>query len=244
MNEQNTEKLQKVLARQGLGSRRDLEKWISAGRVRVNGRLAQLGDRVDFRDTIEVDGRVVAQNDQDMPTRVLLYHKRIGEICTRRDDQDRPTVFAELPSLKQGRWVGVGRLEVNTAGLLLFTNNGELAQQLMNPRRPIEQEYAVRVLGDMTDDNMTQLMCGIQLEDGIGRFDRLIDKGGSGANHWYRVIITESRPRFIRRMLESQGLTLSRLIRVRFGHIELPRELPQGGRLDLPAAMIRQLQKL
>ncbi len=140
--------------------------------------------------------------------------------------------------------MGVGRLEVNTAGLLLFTNNGELAQQLMNPRRPIEQEYAVRVLGDMTDDNMTQLMCGIKLEDGIGRFDRLIDNGGSGANHWYRVVITESRPRFIRRMLESQGLTLSRLIRVRFGHIELPRELPQGGRMDLSAAMIRQLQKL
>lgn len=244
MNEQRTEKLQKVLARHGLGSRRDLEKWISAGRIRVNGQVAKLGDRVSSRDIIEVDGHKVAQQIQEMPTRILLYHKRIGEICTRRDDQDRPTVFAQLPPLTQGRWVGVGRLEVNTAGLLLFTNNGELAQQLMNPRRAIEQEYAVRVLGDMSDDNMSRLMSGIQLEDGTGRFERLVDNGGSGANHWYRVVINESRPRFIRRMLESQGLTLSRLIRVRFGPVELPRDLPQGGWLDLPSAAVKQLRKL
>lgn len=244
MKEQETEKLQKVLARHGLGSRRDLEKWINAGRVKVNGQLAKVGDRVSVHDLIEVDGHVVAQNTREMTTRVILYHKRIGEICTRRDDQDRPTVFAELPPLTQGRWVGVGRLEVNTAGLLLFTNNGELAQKLMNPRRIIEQEYAVRVLGDMDDNCLSRLMQGVKLEDGLGRFERLIDNGGRGANHWYRVVITESRPRFIRRMLESQGLTLSRLIRVRLGPVELPRDLRQGGWLDLPISAIKQLEKL
>jgi 23S rRNA pseudouridine2605 synthase len=244
MNQTSTEKLQKVLARRGLGSRRDLEEWISAGRVKVNGRMAKLGDRVGPHDVINVDGRIIPHDTEDLPTRVILYHKRIGEICTRRDEQDRPTVFGELPVITQGRWVGVGRLEVNTAGLLLFTNNGELAQQLMNPKRIIEQEYAVRVLGEMSDDSMTRLIQGIKLEDGMGHFERLLDSGGKGANHWYRVIINENRPRFIRRMLESQGLVLSRLIRVRFGPLELPRDLPQGAWMELPGATIKQLKKL
>ena len=246
MTGQETEKLQKVLAREGLGSRRALEQWILDGRVSVNGRTAQLGDRVSSSDTIRVDGRVIhssAPEERKTP-RVLLYHKRIGEICTRQDEQERPTVFSALPPLKRGRWIGVGRLDVNTAGLLLFTDDGELANHLMNPAQPVEHEYAVRVLGDMTDESMSRLMRGVRLEDGVGRFNRLLDDGGKGANHWYHVVITESRPRFIRRMLESQGLTMSRLIRIRFGPILLPRELVQGSWLELPVTLIKQLIKL
>jgi 23S rRNA pseudouridine2605 synthase len=240
-----TEKLQKVLARAGLGSRRELEKWISDGRVTVNGKVAQLGDRVSAVDRIQVDGKLIPRLQEEPSTpRVVLYHKRLGEICTRHDDQDRPTVFSALPPLTHGRWIGIGRLEVNTAGLLLFTDNGELANRLMKPRIPMEHEYAVRVLGDMTDDAMTKLMCGVRLEDGVARFDRLIDNGGSGANHWYHVVISESRPRLIRRLLESQGLIMSRLIRIRCGPILLPRELPQGGWMELSSSVVKQLMRL
>jgi 23S rRNA pseudouridine2605 synthase len=245
MTAQNTEKLQKILAREGLGSRRALEQWIVDGRVSINGRTAQLGDRAAPADVIRVDGRLIHVSvERPLVPRVLLYHKRIGEICTRRDEQERPTVFSALPPLKAGRWISVGRLDVNTAGLLLFTDNGELANTLMKPSQPLEHEYAVRVLGDMTDESMTRLINGVRLEDGVGRFKRLVDDGGKGANHWYHVVITESRPRFIRRMLESQGLTMSRLIRIRFGPVQLPRELVQGDWLELTVSVVKQLMKL
>ena len=181
MANQETEKLQKVLAREGLGSRRALEQWILDGRVSVNGRTAQLGDRVSSSDTIRVDGRVIhssAPEERKTP-RVLLYHKRIGEICTRQDEQERPTVFSALPPLKRGRWIGVGRLDVNTAGLLLDTDGDS------NRAQPVAIRW---FLGDMTDESMSRLMRGVPLEDGVGRFNRLLDDGGKGANHWYHVV--------------------------------------------------------
>lgn len=221
-----SEKLQKVLARAGLGSRREIEEWIRAGRVKVDGRVATLGDRVETDARLQVDGRPVTV--RAVTRRVIAYHKPVGEVCTRHDPDGRPTIFAALPRLREGRWVAVGRLDVNTAGLLLLTSDGELANRLMHPRSGVEREYAVRVLGEVTADTLRRLREGVELEDGAARFDSIREAGGEGANRWYHVTLKEGRKREVRRLWEAVGLRVSRLIRVRFGPLRLQRELRPG----------------
>lgn len=224
-----TEKLQKVLARAGVGSRRQLEDWIRQGRVYVNHQRAQLGDRVQLNDKIQVDGRIIKINPKYPPKQqVLCYHKVAGEMCTRHDPEGRPTVFEHLPPLKAGRWISVGRLDLNTSGLLLMTTEGELAHRLMHPSYQIEREYAVRILGEVTAEMLERLKTGVLLEDGPARFQKLLEVGGTGANRWYHVVVTEGRHREVRELWESQGVVVSRLIRVRFGPISLPRNLRAG----------------
>jgi 23S rRNA pseudouridine2605 synthase len=240
-----SEKLQKVLARAGYGSRREIEAWISEGRISVNGKISHLGERVTEEDVIRVDGRVVSKTRlaHSHKCRVLLYHKPTGEVTTRSDTEDRPTVFDNLPKLQNGRWIAVGRLDINTSGLLLFTNDGELANRLMHPSYHIDREYAVRVLGEVSAEALEQLTSGVELEDGVGRFTSIEDRGGEGANHWYHVILEEGRNREVRRLWESQGLTVSRLTRVRYGPITLPRWLRPGRWEDLaekPLHLLRQ----
>ncbi|HHL45349.1 MAG TPA: 23S rRNA pseudouridine(2605) synthase RluB [Gammaproteobacteria bacterium] len=240
-----SEKLQKVLARAGLGSRRMMEQWIQAGRVTVNGKKAQLGERVTEEDILRVDGRLLSQ-EQTTPdrTRVLAYHKPAGEICSRRDPEGRPSLFEHLPRLHKGRWITIGRLDLNTTGLLLLTNNGELANRLMHPSNKIEREYAVRILGEVDDEILKRLREGVELEDGPARFEHLRDAGGSGANHWYHVVIREGRNREVRRLWESQGMTVSRLTRVRYGPVTLRRGLPQGRWDELDNDQIAELLNL
>jgi 23S rRNA pseudouridine2605 synthase len=229
-----SERLQKVLARAGLGSRREIEAWIREGRVKVNGKAAVLGCSVNETDRVAVNGKPVQKAHLVAPRRrVIIYHKPIGEICTRDDEGGRKTVFEALPSLRRGRWVAVGRLDINTTGLLLFTTDGELANRLMHPSRQIEREYAVRVLGRATPEALKQLIAGVQLEDGIAKFDTVADAGGEGANHWYRVTLCEGRWREVRRMWEAVGCVVSRLTRVRYGNMTLPRNLPRGAWREL-----------
>lgn len=239
----NTEKLQKVLARAGLGSRRTLEAWISQGRIEVNGAVAKLGARVSDRDKIKVDGRLIKFPESSKNPRVLLYHKPAGEVCTRKDPEGRATVFQALPKLPGGRWVAVGRLDYNTAGLLIFTESGEFANQLMHPSANLEREYAVRVFGAIDIDILKQLKDGITLEDGFAKFENILDAGGQGSNHWYHVIVKEGRNRIVRRLWEAQGITVSRLIRVRYGPVALPRRLPQGSWQELTPKEITDLLK-
>ncbi len=223
------ERLQKVLARAGYGSRREIERLIEAGRLEVNGRVATLGESVTPADEISLDGkRLPLSVDRDAPRRVLIYHKPEGEICTRSDPEGRQTVFERLPKLRTSRWISIGRLDINSAGLLLLTTDGELAHRLMHPSTGIEREYAVRVLGTVTDEQLTRLREGVELEDGPARFIDIADAGGQGANRWYHVIIAEGRHREVRRLWESQDLTVSRLIRVRYGPVSLPRGLRPG----------------
>jgi len=236
------EKLQKVLARAGLGSRRELEGWIREGRIRVNGKAATIGDRVGPDDRITVDGRPLARQRQSAPRRrVIAYHKPLGEVCTRDDPEGRPTVFEHLPGLRSGRWVSIGRLDINTAGLLLFTNDGELANRLMHPSHEIEREYAVRVLGEVDADILERLRTGVALEDGTAHFERIQDAGGQGANHWYHVVLREGRNREVRRLWESQGVVVSRLLRVRYGPIGLSRRVRPGKWEELAAADVDAL---
>jgi len=226
-----TEKLQKVLARAGIASRREIERWIEQGRIRVNGELAKLGDRVDALAKIQVDGRYLTKLNRQQETikrRILMYHKPVGEMCTRSDPEGRPTVFDHLPRLLNQRWIMIGRLDFNTSGLLLFTNDGDLANRLMHPSSGIEREYAVRVLGDVTKAMLTKLRTGVELDDGRAAFEKIEDAGGEGANHWYHVTLKEGRNRIVRRLWETQGVTVSRLIRVRFANISLPRWLRIG----------------
>ncbi len=223
-----SEKLQKVLARAGLGSRREIEGWIAEGRVSVDGRPASIGDRIRGREQVRVDGRRLRLPRASAALRVLRYHKPAGEVCTRRDPQDRPTVFARLPRIAASRWVAVGRLDLDTSGLLLFTNDGELAGRLMHPSAELPREYAVRVRGALDAQARRRLLRGVVLEDGIARFDSIEDAGGSGANRWYKVVLKEGRNREVRRLWESQGMAVSRLIRVGFGPIALPRGLSPG----------------
>lgn len=233
-----SEKLQKILAQIGLGSRRTIEEWIKAGRVNVNGLVAKIGDRVDRQACIQVDGRLVTiPTPEEVETRVILYHKPVGEICSRADTEDRPTVFEHLPRLKNARWISIGRLDINTAGVLLFTNNGSLANKMMHPSSEIEREYAVRVLGEVSDAVLAKLQTGVKLEDGIAKFDSLVDGGGSGANHWYHVVVKEGRNRLVRRLWESQGITVSRLTRVRYGAVALPRSLRAGRWMEIDPAL-------
>jgi 23S rRNA pseudouridine2605 synthase len=239
------EKLQKVLARAGFGSRRELEEWIVEGRVKVNGKVARLGDRVSASDKILVDGKKLASPDNTAAVHpVLLYNKPLGEICTRNDPEGRPTVFDHLPRLQHARWVAVGRLDINTTGLLLFTTDGELANKLMHPSAQIEREYAVRVMGEVTPEIIRTMQRGVQLEDGVASFTAIRDAGGEGANHWYHVVLLEGRNREVRRLWESQGLKVSRLKRVRYGNILIPSYVKAGKFAELPAAETKALYQL
>lgn len=236
-----SEKIQKVLANYGLASRREIERWIADGRISVNGQLATLGDRVDETDSISVDGRKVKRT-QETKTRVLIYNKPEGEVVTRADPEGRRSVFDSLPPLTQSRWVAVGRLDINTSGLLLFTNNGELANALMHPSSHLDREYAVRVFGDVSTQQVKNLVTGVRLEDGMARFEDVVDGGSGGANRWFHVVVAMGRNRIVRRLWESQGLTVSRLMRVRFGPVVMPDKLHVGRYQDLDQRCIVQLQ--
>jgi 23S rRNA pseudouridine2605 synthase len=239
------ERVQKVLAAKGLGSRREIEGWILAGEVRINGVPARLGDRVKTGDRIRVRGEELRLGLFAGPVRrVIAYNKPEGELVTRADPEDRRTVFPRLPRLRHGRWIAVGRLDLNTAGLLLLTNDGELANRLMHPSREVEREYAVRVLGAVPDAALARLVQGVELEDGPARFDRIEEAGGSGANHWYRVVLREGRNREVRRLWEAVGVTVSRLLRVRYGSVELGPRLFAGNWRNLEEEELASLLEL
>ena len=223
-----TERLQKFLARMGLGSRRQIEDWIRQGRITVNGVPAQLGVSVNGAEKIGIDGKLIQVRAFGQQRRVLAYYKPVGEIASRHDPEGRTTIFEHLPPLRDGRWIVVGRLDLNTQGLLLITNDGELANRLMHPSSQVEREYAVRVLGEVTPDMLKRLREGVPLEDGLARFDEIREAGGDGANHWYHVVLKEGRNREVRRLWESQGVAVSRLTRVRFGPVTLRRGLHPG----------------
>jgi len=247
MTDSATEKLQKVLARAGLGSRRLMEQWIRDGRVRVDGQLATLGDRVGCDARISVDGRPLPARSLAGPERrVLIYHKPEGEVTTRSDPEHRPTVFERLPRVPKGRWIAVGRLDVNTSGLLLFTTDGELANRLMHPRYGLTREYAVRIFGEVTEAMRERLLSGVDLDDGIAAFEEIeVLSDTAGANDWYRVRLREGRRREVRRLWESQGVVVSRLMRIQYGPVHLPSGLRQGQHRLLPpgevAALCRQV---
>ncbi len=240
---EQSEKIQKVLSRHGYGSRREIETWLVAGRIRLNNQLAKLGDRMVAADTIEIDGRRVIFRPEEAQPQVLLYYKPVGEVCSRKDPEGRPTIFDHLPRLRDARWIMVGRLDFNTSGLLLLTTHGELANALMHPRQQIEREYAVRIFGHLSAEQTEALLKGVQLEDGWAQFKSIHDQGGEGQNHWYHVVLTEGRNREVRRLFEYFHLSVSRLIRVRFGPISLPRELARGQSRLLSDAEVKMLFK-
>ncbi len=238
------ERLQKILARAGLGSRREMERWIEAGRVSVNGELVTIGASATEGDVIRVDGKVISpQKTFKATTRVLGYHKPIGLVCSRDDEKGRDNVFNHLPGLTNGRWINIGRLDLNTSGLLLFTTDGELANKLMHPSSNIDREYAVRVKGVVDEDVIKRLKAGVQLEDGPARFTDIADSGGEGANHWYHVVLTEGRNREVRRLWESQDVMVSRLMRVRYGPVFLPRGMKPGKTWYLEEKEIDELRE-
>ncbi|MGL9720987.1 23S rRNA pseudouridine(2605) synthase RluB [Symbiopectobacterium sp.] len=242
-----SEKLQKVLARAGHGSRREIEGIIQAGRVSVDGKIATLGDRVEVTKAtrIRIDGHVVSVKEtEEAVCRVLIYYKPEGELCTRSDPDGRPTVFDRLPKMRGSRWVAVGRLDVNTSGLLLFTTDGELANRLMHPSHEVEREYAVRVFGEVDEDKLKLLTKGVQLDDGPASFCTLSYSGGEGLNQWYNITLTEGRNREVRRLWEAVGVQVSRLIRVRYGDIPLPKGLPRGGWTEMPLEQLNYLREL
>lgn len=236
-------KLHKVLAQAGLGSRLEMEKLILEGRISVNGEPAHVGQRIQLGDSIKVNGKPVRVRLTPQPPRVLAYHKPAGEVVTHDDPQNRPTVFRRLPRLYQGKWQSVGRLDLNTEGLLLLTNAGELANQLMHPRFGLEREYAVRVLGALSNEEKARLLGGVMLEDGAAQFKSIEDGGGDGANCWYRVTIAEGRNREVRRMFEAVGHAVSRLIRIRYGSMLLPKGLKRGAWVELSEADIALLTR-
>lgn len=236
------EKLQKVLAQAGFGSRRMMEEWIAAGRVTVNGEPATLGMRVVEGDLVKAERRTIHVGARDHAIRVLLYHKPEGEIVSRDDPEKRISVFDKLPRLRGQKWIAIGRLDFNTSGLLIFTTSGELANRLMHPRFEVEREYAVRVQGTMTDAQMDQaLKQGVELEDGLVKFEKLEDQGGEGFNHWYRVMLKEGRNRVVRRTFDALGLPVSRLMRVRFGIVNLPPRLKRGMLAELGENEVAQV---
>ena len=236
-----TPKLHKVLAQAGMGSRLEMEQLIMEGRISVNNEPAHIGQRIQFGDNIKVNGKPIRFRIDPPPARVIAYHKPVGEVVTHDDPQNRPTVFRRLPKLHQGKWQSVGRLDLNTEGLLLFTSSGELANNLMHPRFGLEREYAVRVLGSLNKDEKKALLEGVKLDDGMAQFGSIEDGGGEGSNCWYRVTISEGRNREVRRMLEAVGHAVSRLIRIRYGAMVLPRGLKRGAWMELDDADIRSL---
>lgn len=249
MTEQNEtgpqgERLQKILAQAGVGSRREMEEWIVAGRVTLNGEVATLGMRAVDGDVVCADKRVIhvkGEAERGLP-RVLLYHKQEGEIVSRDDPESRTSVFDNLPKLRGQKWIAIGRLDFNTSGLLIFTTSGELANRLMHPRFEVEREYAVRVQGEMTPEQMRSMTKqGIELEDGLVRFEKLSDEGGEGFNHWYRLVLKEGRNRVVRRTFEALGLPVSRLMRVRFGIVNLPPSIKRGKMAELGEGEVRMI---
>jgi 23S rRNA pseudouridine2605 synthase len=237
----DTPKLHKVLAQAGLGSRLEMEQLITAGRISVNSEPAHIGQRIQFGDQIKVNGKPIRVRIAPPPARVIAYHKPVGEVVTHDDPQNRPTVFRKLPRLAQGKWQSVGRLDLNTEGLLLFTSSGELANKLMHPRFGLQREYAVRVLGALSNDEKQRLLGGVELEDGRAQFGSIEDGGGEGANSWYRVTISEGRNREVRRLFDALGHAVSRLIRIRYGAMVLPRGLKRGAWMELDEQDIRSL---
>jgi len=239
-----SDRVQKLLASFGLGSRREIEGWISAGRISVNGVVAKLGDSADITDKITVDGVPVRLQEasQHYKSRVLAYYKPEGEVSSRSDPQRRPTIFRSLPRLRSGRWIAVGRLDINTSGLILLTNDGELAHKLMHPSSEIEREYAVRILGEVDNTMLKNLREGVTLDDGVAHFERIVEAGGQGANHWYHVILKEGRNREVRRLWESQGVTVSRLMRVRVEGILLRKGLKPGSFDELSSEDVAALR--
>ncbi len=239
------ERLQKVLAKAGYGSRREIERWIEKGEVKLNGKTASLGDRYNPGDLLKVRNKLVQESRlKAKHSRVIIYHKPVGEVTTRSDPEGRATVFDNLPKLGAGRWIAVGRLDISTSGLLLFTTDGELANQLMHPSTQIEREYAVRVLGEVTNESLRDMTQGVELEDGIAKFEKITEQGGQGANHWYHVVLKEGRNREVRRLWESQGITVSRLMRIRYGNVTIPRIVRPGKQQDLTTAEIADLRRL
>jgi 23S rRNA pseudouridine2605 synthase len=223
------ERIQKVLARAGYGSRRQIEAWIKEGKVTRNGEVASIGDQVDMGDNMKLDGKALsAKRLWQQPQQVLLYNKPVGEVCTRKDPEGRRTIFQALPTPEEGRWVSVGRLDINTSGLIILTTDGELANTLMHPSNEMDREYAVRVLGEVTSDMLQTLRDGVELEDGKAHFSDIQESGGEGANRWFHVVIQEGRNREVRRLWESQGVQVSRLMRVRYGPVIIPNTLKMG----------------
>ena len=236
-------KLHKVLAQAGMGSRLEMEQLILEGRISVNNEPAHIGQRIQLGDQVKVNGKPIKYRLAPPPTRVIAYHKPAGEVVTHDDPQNRPTVFRKLPKLYQGKWQSVGRLDLNTEGLLLFSSSGDLANNLMHPRFGLEREYAVRVLGRLDKEEKQKLLDGVQLDDGLAQFGSIEDGGGEGANCWYKVTISEGRNREVRRMLESVGHAVSRLIRIRYGAMVLPKGLKRGAWMELGESDIQALMR-
>ena len=236
-----SQKLQKVMAQLGLGSRRRMEELIAEGGVRVNGEVATIGQRVRTNDVIEVGRKKITFAPDVKIPRVILYHKLEGEIVSHNDPKERATVFEKLPRIRNAKWLSVGRLDFNTGGLLIFTTSGELANRLMHPSFDVEREYSVRIFGDISEGQMKLLTTGLTLADGHGKFELIESIGGEGRNRWFRVVVKEGRNRFVRRMFESLGLQVSRLMRTRFGHVTLPSQLKRGMHMELPGSEINVL---
>lgn len=242
VEKESGERLQKVLAQAGFGSRREMEEWIAAGRVSVNGEPATLGMRVVAGDLVKTERRTIRVGEREHAVRILLYHKPEGEIVSRDDPEGRASVFDKLPKVRGQKWIAIGRLDFNTSGLLIFTTSGDLANRLMHPRFEVEREYAVRVQGSLTDEQMAQMLKqGVDLDDGNVKFEKVEDEGGEGFNHWYRVMLKEGRNRVVRRSFDALGLPVSRLIRVRFGLVNLPPRLKRGMTAELGDGEVAQV---
>lgn len=241
-----SERIQKLLARAGYGSRREIEGWISAGRVRVNGEVASLGAKATADDEIQVDGRHVQQaTSKDIPCRVLAYKKHVDQVVTRHDPEGRPTVFRKLPHLSKGRWLAVGRLDINTSGLLLMTTDGELKRRLEHPSYALEREYAVRIHGEVDDAMLERLVNGVELEDGRARFEAIDEPEDTGrTNRWFNVLVVQGRNRVVRRLWESQGVEVSRLMRTRYGPVTQPTGIKAGHHRELEHSEVRKLAAL
>ena len=242
-----SDKLQKVLAQQGIGSRREMERWIEAGRVKVNGQLASIGDRVTKEDRISVDGRVLKRVESSR--RVIVYNKPLGEVCTRSDPEGRPTVFDRLPPLSGERWIAVGRLDINTTGVLIFTTDGELAQRLMHPSSNVDREYLVRVHGNVDEGMLQRLKDGVMLEDGEARFTDIQKRKGreeenTSTNHWFYVVLSEGKNREVRRLWESQDVQVNRLKRVRYGCVFLTSKITEGRWQELDQKEVNEVSAL
>lgn len=236
------ERIQKLLARAGYGSRREIERWMKEGEILVNGKQPELGTKITEADQVILRGqRLRLETKLKSAPKILMYHKQSGEVSTTKDPEGRPTVFDKLPKLSSGRWIQIGRLDFNTDGLLLFTNDGELANRLMHPSWEVEREYAVRVLGEVSNEMINQLQEGVQLEDGSAKFNRIKFAGGEGANQWYHVVLKEGRTREVRRLWEFFDLKVSRLIRIRYGTVSLPRYLARGRYEELEFKAMRTL---
>ena len=239
------EKLQKIMASAGIASRRESERWIQDGRVSVNGKIAQVGDRATIKDLIRVDGKPIRVTDPEtFQRKMIVYHKPEGEISSKKDPEGRPTIFDTLPKIRNSRWLSVGRLDFNTSGLIFFTNDGDLANKLMHPSLEIVRKYAVRVRGQVTDDILRQLQTHVDLDDGEAHFETIEDAGGEGSNHWYHVTLKEGRNREVRRLWEAFEIQVSRLHRIQYGPFELPRALKRGRWRELTPDELSDFEKL